>query len=159
MKQVVAQHQGGGLASEEVGADQEGLGQAIGTGLDRVANLHTPGRAIAEKALEGGLIVGGADDQDLADPRQHQGAERVIDHRLVVDRHQLLAHRRGQRSQARTAATGQDDPAASRRRCRSHPAHIIKRGRFSHVPLALRLIWPPSRWRRRRSPPPAVPKA
>jgi len=48
--------------------------------------------------------------QDLANAGQHQGRERVVDHRLVVDRQQLLADRPGDRVQACAAAAGQDDP-------------------------------------------------
>ena len=49
------------------------------------------------------------DHQHVADPGEHQGGERVVDHRLVVDRDQLLAHREGDRVQARAGAAGQDD--------------------------------------------------
>jgi hypothetical protein len=42
-------------------------------------------------------------------PGEHQRGQRVVDHRLVVDRQQLLAHGLGQRMQARARAAGQDD--------------------------------------------------
>ena len=32
----------------------------------------------------------GRDDQDVGDSRQHQRRQGIIDHRLVVDRQQLL---------------------------------------------------------------------
>jgi len=112
VEEVVAQHQGGRRTLQEAGADQEGLGQACGAGLYGVVNGNAPGTAVAEQALEQGLVVGGGDDQHLADARQHQGAERVVDHRLVVHRQQLLAHRLGDRMQACAAAAGEDDPFA-----------------------------------------------
>ena len=34
--------------------------------------------------------MGGGDDEDVLDPGEHEGAQRVVDHRLVVDGHQLL---------------------------------------------------------------------
>ena len=37
-----------------------------------------------------GRVLGRRDQQDVADARQHQRRERVVDHRLVVDRQQLL---------------------------------------------------------------------
>src|ERR1041385_3409581 len=37
-------------------------------------------------------MSGGRDDEDFPDAREHQNRERVIDHRLVVNRQQLLAH-------------------------------------------------------------------
>jgi hypothetical protein len=40
---VVAQHQGRGPIRQEIRPDQEGLGQAIGTGLDGVLDRQAPG--------------------------------------------------------------------------------------------------------------------
>ena len=56
-------------------------------------------------------LVGCRDDQDVPDAREHQRGERVVDHRLVVDRHQLLADALGDRVQSRAGAAGQDDSA------------------------------------------------
>ena len=36
--------------------------------------------------------MGGRDNQNLPDPRQHQGAEGVINHWFVVDGQELFAH-------------------------------------------------------------------
>ena len=52
-------------------------------------------------------------DQDLADPRQHQRGQRIIDHRLVVDRQQLLRGHQGHRVKPRAAATGKNDTLQS----------------------------------------------
>jgi hypothetical protein len=45
----------------------------------------------------------------VADARQHQGAQRVVDHRLVVDRQQLLADALRDRIQPGAGAAGEDD--------------------------------------------------
>ena len=65
--------------------------------------------AVAEQALELRRVLRRGDDQDVANAGQHQDAERIIDHRLVVDRQQLLRDRDGDRMQARTRAAGEDD--------------------------------------------------
>ena len=78
VEEVVAEHQGGGMAVQEVSADQKRLGQAVGAGLDRVLDLHPPAAAISQQALKGRLVVGSADDQHLPNSRQHQRAERAI---------------------------------------------------------------------------------
>src|SRR5690606_38054678 len=70
--------------------------------------------SVAKQGLEQRLLVRGVDDQHLADPRQHQHAERVVDHRLVVDRQQLLADGPGDRIQARARAASEDDALARR---------------------------------------------
>jgi superfamily I DNA and/or RNA helicase len=43
-----------------VAALAQGLGQAMGAGLDGVGDLHPPSGAIAEQPLEGGLVGGGS---------------------------------------------------------------------------------------------------
>src|SRR2546426_5775523 len=48
------------------------------------------------------------DDENLPDTSQHQGRQRVIDHRLVVDRQELLALRERHRVETRTSAAGQN---------------------------------------------------
>ena len=48
-------------------------------GIREILVISTP-----EELLEAGQILGGRDDQDLANPRQHQRAEGLVDHGLVV---------------------------------------------------------------------------
>ena len=79
--------------------------------------LHRPARSTARAAAPSPrsrrnavLLVRRGDHQDLADARQHERRQRVVDHRLVVDRQQLLAHRERERMQPRAGAAGQDDP-------------------------------------------------
>jgi hypothetical protein len=55
--------------------------------------------------------VGRGDNQHLADARQHESAERVVDHWFVVYGQQLLADRLGDRMEATAATSGQDDAA------------------------------------------------
>ena len=64
-----------------------------------------------EQSLKVLLIVGRGDDQHVPDPRQHQRGQRVVDHRLVVDRHQLLADAERHRVQTATTSAGEDDPS------------------------------------------------
>jgi hypothetical protein len=90
---VVAEHQRAVVIGDELTTDDEGLGEPLGLGLDRVAEVQPPLLAGVQQALEGRLILGCGDDQDVADAGQHQSRQRKIDQRLVVDRQQLLAHR------------------------------------------------------------------
>ena len=52
--------------------------------------------------------------EGLAQAGQHQDRQRVVDHRLVVDRQQLLADHLGHRVEPRAGAAGQDDALARR---------------------------------------------
>ena len=80
--------------------------------------------AVAEQVAKPRQVGRRRDHQDVADARQHQGAERVIDHRLVVDRQQLLADDPGDRIEPRARAAGQDD---SLHRLRLHEAESPSR--------------------------------
>lgn len=51
----------------------------------------------------------GTDEQNLADPCQHQHRQGIIDHGLVIDRHELFAHNPGTRMQTGASATGKDN--------------------------------------------------
>ena len=101
VKDVVAQYQRGRGPANEVGAEDKRLGQPVRAGLNRVADIDTPLAAVPQQLTEGFLVAGRGDDQDIPDAGQHQGGQRVVDHGLVVHRHQLLADGAGEWMQAR----------------------------------------------------------
>ena len=109
VEDVVAEHQRARLAGDELLADGEGLRQAVGARLLGVGEVHAVARAVPEQALEVGEVGRRGDDQDVPDARQHEGAERVVDHGLVVDRQQLLGGHERERVQARAGPAGEDD--------------------------------------------------
>ncbi len=109
IEDVVPEHQAGGRPVEERLADQERLGQATGVRLLGIAQRDPPLRTVAEQRLEPWQIVRRGDDQHLADPRQHQGRQRIVDHRLVVDREELLADGARQRVEPGPGAAREDD--------------------------------------------------
>jgi hypothetical protein len=97
VEDVVAEHEGDGLVADEVRADDEGLGQPLGARLDGVLEGDAQVGAVTEEVPELRLVLRSRDHQDLADAGHHQRGERVVDHRLVVDRHDLLADAPGDR--------------------------------------------------------------
>ena len=109
VEDVVAEHQGARLAGDELLADGEGLRQAVGARLLCVGEAHAVARAVPEQALEVGQVGRRGDDKDVPDARQHEGAKRVVDHGLVVDRQQLLGGHERERVQARAGPAGEDD--------------------------------------------------
>lgn len=109
VEDVVTQNERARLAGDEVLADGEGLGQAVGAGLLGVGQVHAVARAVPEQALEVGQVRRRGDDQDVADARQHEGGQRVVDHGLVVDRQQLLGGHERERVQAGAGPAGEDD--------------------------------------------------
>ena len=109
VKDVVAEHEGARLAGDEVLADGEGLRQAVRARLLGVGEVHAVARAVPEQALEVGQVGRGGDDQDVANARQHEGGQRVVDHGFVVDRQKLLGGHERERVQARAGTAGEDD--------------------------------------------------
>ena len=109
VEDVVAEHECARLAVDELLADGEGLCQAVGARLLGVGEVDAVARAVPEQALEVGQVGRRGDDQDVADARQHEGAERVVDHGLVVDRQQLLGGHERERVQAGAGPAGEDD--------------------------------------------------
>ena len=97
VEDVVAQHQGAGIAVDEVLADDEGLRQAVGAGLFGVGQLDAVLGAVAQKRLESGQVGGRGYDQDVLDAREHERGKRVEDHGLIVYGKQLLRSHRGKR--------------------------------------------------------------
>ena len=109
VEDVVAQHERARLTVNELLADGEGLRQAVGARLLGIGEVHAVARAVPEQALEIGEVRRRGDDQDVPDARQHEGAKRVVDHGLVVDRQQLLGGHERERVQAGSGPAGEDD--------------------------------------------------
>ena len=109
VEDVVAEDQTDRVVTNKRLANQKCLRQPIRTRLHRVLDRQPPLAAVTENALIGGLIVRRADDQDLANTGQHQRGQRVVDHRLVVDRQQLFVDADGCRMQPGATAPGQNN--------------------------------------------------
>ena len=89
-KDVIAQHQRRGRAREELFGQNKGLRQTIGAGLLHIGQADAPLAAIAQEALELIGVLRRGDNADLANTCQHQHGDRIIDHRLVIKRQELL---------------------------------------------------------------------
>ena len=103
---VVAQYQGRQVVADKVFANQKGLGQPVRRGLHGVTDIQPPAPTVAEQLFEARGVLRGGDDQNVANARQHQGGQRVINHRLVVHRQQLLGNRQGRWVQTGAGTAG-----------------------------------------------------
>ena len=72
---------------------------------------NCPLRSITEQLLKSRSVLRGGDHKDFPDSGKHQRRERIVDHRLVVDREELLADAKRDREQASSASPGQNDAA------------------------------------------------
>jgi hypothetical protein len=109
---VVTQHERVGLVGDEGAADEKGLRDAVRRGLFRVGDGYAPLPAIAKHLHELVMILWCRDEQDIADTGEHQRAQRIVDHRFVVDGQQLLTDGPGHGIEARARAAGEHDAPA-----------------------------------------------
>ena len=109
IEDIVAQDERTALTREELLANQERLRKAFRLRLHRVRDRDAPLRAVAEQPLKIRIVRRRRDHEDVPDTREHQRRQRIIDHRLVIDRHELLRHRNRQRIEPRPRAARQDN--------------------------------------------------
>ncbi len=86
IENIVAKDQRDTIAADEIAPDGEGFRKPARLVLCREAEMDAELAAVAKQLLEKTLILGRRDDQNIADIRHHEDGQRIIDHRLVVDR-------------------------------------------------------------------------
>jgi hypothetical protein len=109
VENVVPQHQSAAVIANERLPDQEGLSQSIWRRLFGIGQIDAPLAAVTQQEFKARQILRGGDDEDVANTGQHQSAERVVNHGLVVDWQQLLGDRLGHRIQPGAGSPGEDD--------------------------------------------------
>lgn len=109
VENVVSEDKGAALARDEFLADDKCLGKTIGTGLFRIGDRGSKARSIAQQAAVEGEVVRCGNQEDFADSGQHEDGKRVVDHRFVIDRQQLLADGHGNRVETGAGAASEED--------------------------------------------------
>src|SRR5262249_16857384 len=96
--------------ADEVLSHDEGVGQSAWLVLHGIGKLQAELRPVAEQTLEQRQILGCGNDEDLPDTRQHQGRQRIVNHRLVENRRKLLGNDGRGRVKTRAASARQNNP-------------------------------------------------
>ena len=86
-------------APDKLFPDHKRLRQPVRLGLNGIVKRAAKPPAVAQQLFKLRQVMGRGNDENFANARQHQDTERVVDHRLVVDRHELLADGQRQRMQ------------------------------------------------------------
>src|SRR5690606_21470722 len=97
------------VVTDKMATDDESFRQTVRLRLFREGEIHAELTAISEQLAEKRQIMRCRDNQNVPDPRQHQHAQRVIDHRLIIDRKKLLRNGYRQGIEACSASTGEDN--------------------------------------------------
>ena len=108
VKDIVPQHHTAAVVANKVRTQDKGLGQPVRGGLLLVAEPQTKPGAVPQERLESGQIPGRTDNENIPHSRQHQRGQRIVDHRLIIHRQQLLGGDLGQRIQPGAAASCQN---------------------------------------------------
>ena len=119
---IVAEHDHDRTTLGKMLAEAQRIGDSALAFLIRVVNIaQSKLRAVAEetKELTGGVSAG--DDHDLHDAGRAERLQRIVDHRLVVNREQMFVGNLRQRAQPRAEPARQDNPLESPRTVR--PVH------------------------------------
>lgn len=90
VENIVAEDHGARVIADEILSDQKRLRQTVRMRLHRVGQPDAELASVAEQALETRRVLRRGDDEDVADAREHERRERVVDHGLVVHGKQLL---------------------------------------------------------------------
>ena len=88
---VVSKNQTCGVVSDKLLTDDECLCQSVRTRLLRVLEVDSQFAAVAQQSAESRQVVRCRYDEYVADARLHERRDRIINHRLVENRKQLLA--------------------------------------------------------------------
>ena len=90
IENIITQHQTGAIITDEFFTDDESLCETIRARLLSILKMNAIVRTITKQTFEARQVVGRGDDEDIAYASLHQHADRVIDHRFVVDRQELF---------------------------------------------------------------------
>src|SRR5208282_2143676 len=112
VEDVISQDQGDVVLTDELPANEKCLGQSTGTRLHGVPDGKADLSSIPQDPLKILDIVWRGYQENLANAGKHQRREGIVNHRLVVDRQELLADGSGNRIEPRTRTTGQNDAFA-----------------------------------------------
>ena len=91
IKDIVTEDQTDRIAGNKRFADEKSLRNPFRFGLNFIRKADTKAAAVPEQSLKTRDVVRRRDNQNIGDPRQHQRRQRIVDHRLVIDRLQLFA--------------------------------------------------------------------
>ena len=117
MEDVVSKHEAHVIIAYKFFSNDECLRKTVGGRLLCIFEMHSVVGPIAQEALEARQVIWRGNDKDVAYASKHQYADRVVDHWLVENRYELLAHTFGDRVEACARTTSENDSLHSSINC------------------------------------------
>src|SRR5258708_27953359 len=108
-KYIIDENKRNRAVNNEIRSDQECLRQSFWLWLYRVAKSDSPLAPVTQQPLKLSAIIRRRDNKNVANSGQHQRRQRIIDHRLVENRQQLLADTAGYWIEPRSTAARQNN--------------------------------------------------
>ena len=108
-KDVVAEHAAERVVAHEVPGQPDRVRDPERAGLVAIGQVEAEGRAVRQQLDDVADALPADDDHHLADPHPGERLDRVVDHRPVVDRQQVLVGDDRERIEPRGRAAGEDD--------------------------------------------------
>ena len=106
---VVAEDAAEGVVADEVARQPDRVGDPERAALVAIGQVEPEMRAVTEQLDDVADALAADDDHHLADAHPGERLDRVVDHRPVVDRQQVLVGDDGEREEPRRGPTGEDD--------------------------------------------------
>src|SRR5262249_30197214 len=85
-EKIITKDQCHTIVQNKIPTDQECLCKTFRPWLHGILKVNSPLFAIAEKTLKLGAVFRSRDNEYFADSGKHERRQRIVDHRLVVDR-------------------------------------------------------------------------
>ena len=106
---VVAEHAAEHVVAHEPAREADRVGDAERAALVAVREVKPEMRAVAEQLDDVAHALAADHDEHLADAHRRERLDRVVDHRPVIDRQQVLVGDDRQRVEPRCSAAGEHD--------------------------------------------------
>ena len=130
---VVSENQTYRGVADKPFTDNERLRQTFWPGLHRIGQVHPELTTVAQYPVKGRLVLWRGNNENVLNTRQHKYRQRVVNHGLVIDGEQLLAHAQRDGVKTRALASCKYDPLHARRTCGREIGWPMRAKRYSPV--------------------------
>lgn len=116
VEEIISEYQTYIIRPDKCLTDEECLCESVRRRLYRVGKMDSPLNSVPEESFEARTIFGCRNNEDISDTSEHECRDRIVDHRLIIDGHELLRDGSCDGIETRPCASCEDD--SFHRQCR-----------------------------------------